>query len=339
VRWLVVVLGVLGAVKAQQAAAVDVVHAPAAAVARLAPWWREHVGPVAELRGVDDWARADVANGAVWLADEWTLAALSARSMLRPWSRTPGAPAVPFVLPWRTDHVLVATAAAAVEWTPAAGTCTWEDLALHPALHDRLRIVGPEVDGGPWLAMMRHRLARGEPEANGYALWTTIDARAGALQTTHGDPPAAAAPAAKLFWLLPRHLAEPWPGGEQWPVQDSAVRLGCGLGSRASPGLVDVLVRLTGPELVRSVAGRLGLPTGPSSGADAPPLDPTAAAAWTARFEATVRGRGRTVERLADVLDLLFGAAFALVAATWWWRQHRGHRRARAAEKPAPKTG
>ena len=263
------------------------------------------------------------------LWDEWTLARLAGAGALRSLQQEQvevGAPpmdrAQPFVLPFAREYAVAVT----VDVPRGAGPGrTWDELALDMAFHDRLGIVVPEVDGSPWLLAMRHRLERGEPSRAGIALWTTLDARAGRLASTYasmiedlvgGRLAACVGPRDQLGVAVDRSAGrlrlEPLDGPQR-------VRFGIAVTADASPRAVDLARRLLESARIRDLAAAAGM-VAVDAGPEA--LAAEVACAWWERFEHDVRGRGRSTERLAEWLDLVFGVLF-LVCLWFVWRTLR----------------
>lgn len=232
------------------------------------------------------------------------------------------ADAVP-VLPWAVE-LGVAIAVGTV--TDAGGTIDWEELALHPALHDRLGILAPEIDGSPWLGAMESAQRHGDRDDHVIALWTTLDARCGrlldsedALRTglSGGSLAAAIAPRSRLGRTVAdsggRLQLASLRSGDRAPV-------GFLVANRAGVSAQRVAVRLRENALQQEIAAALGLsPAGVgTSGEDRRRL----VGLW-GRFETEVRGRGRSVEAVADRLDLVFGIVFVVIALIVW-RSTRG---------------
>jgi hypothetical protein len=263
------------------------------------------------------------------LCDEWMLARLQARGVLGDTpgglptgGSAPGPATGSFVLSCTGECVI-----ALGDEVDAAGVLpdTWDELALNPGLRDRFGIVAPEVDGTPWLLAMSERLARQEGDTVGKALWRTLDARSGNLWPSYAELGAAALDGrVQVAVGLRGPLAQaaersngrvriaPLKGGHLG-------RFGVGVAANASANTLGVVRQLLQPETMRSLADAVGLGVLQVSRS---PLDAAVAQAWWQGFETTVRGRGRSVEQLADWLDLGFGALL-LVILWFLWRSHR----------------
>lgn len=264
------------------------------------------------------------------LFDEWTLARLQASQALAPagpTAATPVAAQPPYVLAWTGEcAVAVGGEIAAAGLLPD----TWNELALNPSYRDRFGIVAPEVDGTPWLLAMLDRLERELVDTQGKALWRTLDARAGVLQGSYGDLVTALVEGRLQVAVGLRGPLEEAAGRSSGRVRlaalkgDHAGRFGIGLSAKAPANGAEVVRRLLLPENQQLVASAVGLRIlqVPHS-----PLDATQASQWWSAFEASVRGRGRKVEQLADWLDLGFGAAFLVIL----WFLLRSQRRREAA--------
>ncbi len=248
------------------------------------------------------------------LQDEWTLARLAAADRLAPLDGR----ALPFVVSFSTSVVLVCRDSGfAVDGADIA----WDELALRPELHDRLGLAGPEVDGGPWLAAFREALRRGGSEDHGIAIWTTLDARAGRLAASvdavleglrGGSFVAAVGPANWFAGVV---------ASGQPSLRSIAVRggipaaYGSALLVGSPPAARAVLRRLDEPAARQSIAAAAGFVVAESLDGV---IDPASAAHWWRRFDADVRGRGRSVERIADWLDAVFAVLFLVVAFVAW---------------------
>ena len=314
---------------AGQAAAADrvVVAVPAVAAGRVTPLLREWFGDTVAVQAVAAMGSERLAAPCVLLLwDEWTLARLAAvgalGSMPAPEDGNAARQGGVFVLPFGCDHgIAVDTRVLAAVAAPRS----WEDLALHPDLHDRLGLVGPEVDGSPWLLAMQQRLLRGDREDAGVALWTTLDARAGTLATSYetmladltgGRLAAAIGPG----WVLDEAVVRASGRLRLEPLAaPRRTRLGIAVAAGSVGPHLSVARRLAGSTSVDAVAEILGLAAADGAAA---PLESDVARRWWLRFERDVRGRGRGAERLADLLDMLFGVLF-LVCAWFLWRSLR----------------
>lgn len=206
---------------------------------------------------------------------------------------------------------------------PEARPRSWEELALMPELTDRIGLPDPALDPTPWLGGMAGRLARGEGPEAGYALWTTLDARAGRYFGSWQELVTAVESGAVAVAVMPHALAargRELRGLPPLPCRDFAdgapvQLLGLAVLGPGSlpPGLVEAIRRLCEPELRRDLALRLGLQPLAEAGdtADDPP-DWQLAEAWLAHFRERIRGRGRQVEDIDRWLDLAFGVLFAV---------------------------
>ncbi|MEO6595221.1 MAG: hypothetical protein ABIP94_10760 [Planctomycetota bacterium] len=310
----------------EKGAEVVTVSVPAAFIETVTPslvsWFGKSVH-IEELTAIGN--EAPPGPRVFLLCDEWMLARLAAVGALGcvPPLAAEGAgePAMPmsFVLPFLGEYALAV--AAELQNVPR----TWEELALHPGLHDRLGIVAPEVDGSPWLLGMRECVDRGQGQTAGLALWTSLDARAGHLAGSYatvlddlvaGRLVAAVGPRAALSKAVGDsggrlRFAKLAGGG--------MVRFGLAMTLGAGDAVRSVLARLCESPSLRALADATSLAEAPSRAA-ALPAD--IAVAWWTSFERDVRGRGRATEQLADWLDVSFGAVF-LVCLWFVWRSCR----------------
>lgn len=264
------------------------------------------------------------------LCDEWLLARLQHRGTLLEWpagrfggGNSQPLPGEAFVLPFRAEYSVVLHA----EFQAQAGPfTTWEELALAPALHDHLGIVAPEIDGAPWLLAMQNRLLRLEGEPAGLALWTTLDARAGRFAGSYAELMAGVCDGRLLAAVAPRAAFDSTVAGSSGRLRihplegPSQARFGLALAQSADDRTLAVLERLLSPASLRAVAEAACMAVGPQAG---PVLGGAEPLAWWNRFQATVRGHGRRVEKLADWLDLGFGVAFLVLLVLLLRSQHR----------------
>lgn len=247
------------------------------------------------------------------LQDEWTLARLAAADRLAPLDGT----ALPFVVPFSASVVLVCTDP---EFAVDGADIAWDDLALRPELHDRLGLTAPEVDGGPWLSALREALRRGGSEDHGIAIWTTLDARAGRVAASVDGVLDGLRSGSFVAAVGPANWFAGAPPGRS-PLRTIAVRgavpaaYGSALFSGAPPAARAVLRRLDAPAARQSIAAAAGFVVAEISDGV---IDPASAAHWWRRFDAEVRGRGRSVERIADWLDAVFAVLFLVVAFVAW---------------------
>jgi len=305
------VLTAVCALRGQQAQPV-VICVPVAAPARvgelLVEWYGAEI--VVDAAAALSLAAPVAAEPGIWLLwDEWTLA------------RAAGMGVRLLALPFRDELVFVA----APDTVGDAGTVlTWEAVAMAPSLHDRLGLVAPEVDGGPWLAALQQRLTRGEGVDAGIALWTTLDARAHRLYGSYdelardlgaGRLGAGIGPRQPFASVLrvagPRLQVQRLPG---------ACARGIAIAAAAGARAQRIAAELRAPDRLRALAAAAGVTAADTSAS----LDPALANEWWQRFETHVRGRGRGVEQLADRLDLVFGIGFLVCA----WFLYRALRRA-----------
>jgi hypothetical protein len=298
------------ALPAQQRAVVTIC-VPAATDARVGELLTDWYGAGVVLDAVATIPGPVAGEPRVWLLwDEWSLV------------RATGGPATS--LPFLDDLVLVVQQGIFVEDERPP---SWEAIAMMPSLHDRLGLVAPEVDGGPWLAAMQHRLERGLGEDAGIALWTTLDARAGRLQDSYaamtrtlavGGLAAAIGPRRLFVDLLARGPARL----DVHALPGARLHLGVAASADAGPRALAIAAELATPERARALAAAAGLAVAEPAASG---LSPARARSWWQRFETQVRGRGRGVEQLADWLDIVFGLGF-LVCAWFVYRALRDSR-------------
>lgn len=314
----------LSAGRTQQAAAVPapvVVAVPVAAAAGATRFLRSTFGDQVVVDATAATGTESPAGAQVLLFfDEWTLARLAAVGALEPLAQ----PESWFDLPFTHELVVVGTN----EVLPADRTgLDWDELALHPALHDRLGIVAPEVDGAPWLSAMQSRLLRGERADAGVAVWTTLDARAFGLASSYAQLQAGLVAGTLVGAIGPRTTMAALAEGSGGRLRlgrlggENRARFGLAVTAAGDRAAHAVASRLRDPAIRQELAAAAGMTVAPPT--DAPALDGPIALAFWNRFESDVRGRGRGIERLADGLDIVFGSLF-VVCAWFVWRSLRG---------------
>lgn len=299
-------LGGLAAAPAQEPLTAQ---APAIYVERLGPALRAALGRPVEVTPLDAWAAPGPT--AVWLVDEWTLMRWSAAPEVRGGAG--------LFLPFAVDHVLVAPAALGTR-----RSWTWEEIALDPSFHDRLALVDPQADGGPWAAMLRSMSQRGRPRADTIALWRTFDARAGQLCADHAAAAASLLAGRSVGWIAPRgyvlRRSPPLRDFLFHEITDSRARLGVAVLPGADPAWSAALAGL-GHEGLTGIATAVGVDLA-EPGLTALPHD--LADGLYEEFRAEVRGRGRAAEDLADWVDLTFVVASLGLLLLVWRRSRSG---------------
>jgi hypothetical protein len=295
---LVVTTALPGQTPAAPARIVVPAATPAAVAAQLDGWFGA-TATIETAAAFDDRLAAQAAVLLLW--DEWTL------------TRAAAAGAEVVALPFADAVVVIAEAGVTAV---GGGLGVWEAVAVQPRWHDRLGLVAPEVDGGPWLAAMQHRLARGDRDDAGLALWTTLDARAGRLADAYAAVVADLVAGRLGAAIGPRRVLAPCVTRADEPRRWELLPAGS-----ARRGIA---VTVAGGAPERAIARALAAPDRQQALAVAAALELAPAAAgtvsvaqaqrWWLRFEAQVRGQGRGVERLAEWLDLLFGIGFLACA-------------------------
>jgi hypothetical protein len=228
-----------------------------------------------------------------------------------------------WLLPWQLRYAIVTRSRA--EGSPPGDL---EALALATGLQDRLALCAPDVDPVPWLLGMQLFLEQGRAETAGFGLWTALDARAGSYANDPDAAFTALADGRADAAVLPRPLlaARGLPPGciaaPAGPVD--GVPLGFAVVSPAGSGALALAAQLAGADAARLLGG---LDLAPVV-LERPPLLACDVERWLAHFDQHVRGRGRSVERVADVLDYVFLALFAAVVAGYWLYQRRAQARA-----------
>jgi hypothetical protein len=317
-----------------QAPSPVVVGVPAAVAPAVQPVLASAFGAEVRLEPIAAASASAVPGVDVYLlVDEWMLARGAGVGLYRPLPEgAVNLPAAPvdrerrFVLPFAADY---AVGIAAEVRGPIGSPVVWEALALRPELHDRLGLVLPEVDGSPWLLAMRHRLEAGDGSAAGFALWTTLDARAGVLRAGYADLLRDLAAGRLAAAVAPREVlaatAATQPGrlSVEPLAGPSRARFGLAIAAAGSPEALAVAAKLLQPASLRALATAAGLEL---AAATPDPLPAADGLAFWLRYEANVRGRGRGVERLAEWLDLGLLAAFLLAL----WLLLRSQRRREA---------
>lgn len=292
-----------------------VVGVPAAFAPSVAGTLFTRFGSEVVVRPLEQLHSDPVPEVAIYLlGDEWALARLAGRGALQlppargaqwPWPKDAAARCV---LPFVAIYGLAVPVA-----QPERPPRTWEELALDPAGHDRLQLPAPEVDGAPWLLAMQQGLSQGGGAARGVATWTTIDARVGRLASSYAALLASLAAGPEVSavgpWALLERELERRPGQHrlQPMAEPHLARFGLGLQAGASEPVQAVFARLLEPATLQALGTAVGMEVS-ARGPEA--LDGATALAFWERFQAVVRGRGRSVESLSDWLDLVFGIVF-----------------------------
>ncbi|GDY02192.1 hypothetical protein LBMAG49_15210 [Planctomycetota bacterium] len=209
-----------------------------------------------------------------------------------------------FVLPWSVRYGVAIPAAEG-----RARTEPWSitALAVDPQLQDRLAVCAPSIDPTLWLCSMEQRLLRGENETSGFALWTTLDARAGHYEESYPLVLQALRSGAATHAIVPTSMAGELPSTHvlaelaDAPVARCGVALISGSGVEAAQ-LLALRIVLLGTDTSFREQARLieALPINR-------PFDGARATDWLAHLENAIKGRGRGVEAMADRLDIIFG--------------------------------
>ncbi|MGE3171898.1 MAG: hypothetical protein AB7O97_04680 [Planctomycetota bacterium] len=282
---------------------------------------------------VDETPAAGPADGAIVVATATRLERLARRRALLPlgdvrreWRPAGGDGAPRWVLPWTLRPALALPA------DLAAGRAPWtfEELALSIDLHDRIAMCPPSVDPVPWLLAMHEVRVRGLEEQAGYALWTTLDARVGAYRRDYAAVLDAMAAGAAQAAVVPRALvaAPGWPAGwvaVPWRTQ-AGIPVGLAVLGGADP--VTLAAARSALDVLAAAHVEIGAATGlDAPGPSDPQLPPEFVDPWFAHFGGHIEGRGRRVEQVADVLDLVFSGLFAAaVIGVLWWRRREARR-------------
>ena len=317
-RWRGVWLGgwwVCAAAAQATSVAPVVVGVPAAFAPAVVGTLFTRFGSEVSVRPIEQLHHDPVPEVAVYLlCDEWALARLAGRGALQlppargaqwPWPKDAAARSV---LPFVATYGLAVPLA-----QPEQPPRTWEELALDPAGRDRLQLPAPEVDGAPWLLAMQQGLAQGAGVARGVATWTTLDARVGQLASSYDAVLTALVAGSEGWavgpWPLLERAIERHPGSHRLVAmaEPRLARFGLGLQAGAGEPALAVFAHLLEPATLQALGTAVDMQVS-AQGPEA--LDGTTALAFWERFQAVVRGRGRTVESLSDWLDLVFGVVF-----------------------------
>lgn len=200
----------------------------------------------------------------------------------------------------------------------------FEALALHPALQDRLLLLPPGLDPVPWLLGMHECLLRGGGAPAGFGLWTALDARIAAYPDDLEAVVAALRQSRASAAVLPtpvvraRRLAD-GAALRAYPI-GAPLAIGLAIAGPAAPAALAMVERLAGSDR-RRLADRAQLVDGADAAVRFPAAD---VAQWLHQFESRIRGQGRRVERVANILDYVFTALFLGIVVAVWWRQRRG---------------
>lgn len=252
------------------------------------------------------------------LFDEWTLARVGTTVELA----------------WESEYaVAVASNAFADDETER----DFESLALRAAIDGRLGIVAPEVDGAPWSLALREALPRrGVDGVN--ALWATIDARAGRLRDSDAALIADLRAGGLDAAIGPVTLLAPVVAENAGRLRldrlrgDARAALGFAIGATAGAEARAVAERLRDPAVQQAIADAAAV----TLVARRTALTSTTALAWWEQFTTKVRGRGKSLERLADGLDLAFGLLFLVCGWLLWRALHREPTRSTSAPGNVP---
>ena len=212
---------------------------------------------------------------------------------------------------------------------------TWEDLALSHEAMDRLGLLPPERDAAPWLAGMEESIAAGGGEKGGYALWTTLDARAGRYSLSYDGIAEDLIAGSLAVAVVPRPLAEAWqlewrePRVSLTDLREGTpvARLGLAVTGAISEPMRDVLALLHSSALRQAVAQRAGASVLESDGRPTATLDGQRVTQWFAHFERSIRGQGRGFEDVADMIDLVSTLVFVLIVLAVVYYQGRNKKR------------
>ena len=319
---------------------------PAPFGAAAAPLLRQALGEACTLRDVAsedlDTAIAEATGPAILFGvDELHLQALATKELLTP---LPADVWLAALLPARARAVdgryallLQAPYTLAFSLPGTAGAelpRTWAELATSPLAQDQLGLCGPEVDPAPWLGWMSLQLRAGGVEADGYALWTALDARARyfpsyptALQEFDRGglhflvlQKALARRGRELLGAAPLLCRDPDDGQ---PCQWYGVAL-----LRRGEGVAPTLAPLLHPPLRQQLAAASGMEavaTASAAAAVAPATDaPAPVQQWLDHFQRRLRGQGRSLEDLDAWLEMFFTLLFFGFLYFVWRRLRRG---------------
>jgi len=224
-----------------------------------------------------------------------------------------------WLLPWQLRYAIVLRSR-----TERAPPGDLEALALATGLQDRLALCAPEVDPVPWLLGMQQFLEQGRAETAGFGLWTALDARAGSYANDLDTALAALADGRADAAVLPRPLLAARglpPGCTAVPAgRIDGVPLGFAVAAPAGSGALELAARFADAADAAGLPGALGLVP---VVLERPALLAGDVERWLEHFDQHVRGRGRSVERVADVLDYVFLALFAALVGGYWLHQRR----------------
>ena len=290
----------------------------------------ENAGREVTARAVDPAAllEPEVARASILVADGTTLqrsVVVAALAQLPTDAAMPSAMRVTrdrrIALPWSLGYSICGDVANVSRRGPSE--VTWEELALSYGLGDRLRVVPPEVDRGPWLLSMHETLRRGGGDSEVFGVWTALDARIAAYEADHAALAGAVARDQGLAVVLPTPVAATasFSALARLPL---AGALPIGLCVTEGPGkdaAFSLLLEILAPSIELAVRERVGLSGAGIGDAEVPPdtVDPA-----FAHFAQRIRGQGRHAERVADWLDFAALGIMAVVLVVFLVRQRKG---------------
>jgi hypothetical protein len=225
-------------------------------------------------------------------------------------------------LPWSMSYVACgAIDAIAPSGSPAS---SWESLALAYAVGDRMCIVDPVADRGPWLLAMHETMQKGGGESAVYGVWTAMDARIGAFAVDYESMLRRLVAEPSMLAVLPTSMAAADPRSAPMQTRPLSYALPIGLAVRDGDGrdaAIALLAKILEPRAEASIRERMAFLIASAGDVDVPAdaIEP----AFT-HFAQRIQGQGRRVERIADWIDYVSFGLLACALFAFWIRQRRG---------------
>ena len=225
-------------------------------------------------------------------------------------------------LPWSMSY----EACGAIDAIAPSGSSvsSWESLALAYALGDRMCIVDPVADRGPWLLAMHETMRKGGGESSVFGVWTAMDARIGTYAADYESMLRRLVAEPSMLAVLPTSVAAVDPRSAPMQKRPLSFALPIGLAVRDGEGreaAIALLVKILEPRAEASIRERMAFLSASAGDVDVPAdaVQP----AFT-HFAQRIQGQGRRVERIADWIDYVSFGLLGCALFAFWIRQRRG---------------